>query len=181
MRRPLLLAALLLLGGCGETELEPVKPARPAEPQRAELGWQESYPSSGPRLVFAVDTLEITARGWSAKIAVTNSTAIPFELGAAPEELAFGLMLFADDDLGALESAAASGDLPAPRLAARIEPAPPDVLAPKQTWRATISAPGSLADGAFVRLSFGTLRARGEPPEGMEPTVIWITDRSYRL
>lgn len=96
MRRPLLLAAALLIAGCGGADPEPVKPARAAEPQRA-------------------------------------------------------------------------------------EPAPPDVLAPDQTWRATISSPGSLADGAFVRVSFGPLRAKGEPPAGMEPTVLWITDRSYRL
>ena len=67
------------------------------------------------------------------------------------------------------------------RLATRFEPLPPDVLSPKQTWRATISAPGSLVDGAYVRVSFGPRRAKGDPPEGMEPTVVWITDRSYRL
>ena len=55
------------------------------------------------------------------------------------------------------------------------------MLAPNQTWRATISAPGSLADGTYVRVSFGPLRAKGEPPEGMRPIVVWITDRSYRL
>jgi hypothetical protein len=182
MCRPLFLAAaVILLAGCGGAELEPVEMVRAAEPQRAELGWRESYPSSGQRLVFAVDTLEITAKGWSVKIAVTNSTAIPFELGAIPEPLAFGLMLFATDDLDELKDAAESGRLPAPRLAARFDPSPPDVLAPKQTWRATISSRGSLADGAFVRVSFGPLRARGEPPDGMEPTVLWITDRSYRL
>jgi hypothetical protein len=181
MRWPLVLAAVLLLAGCGEAAPEPVESVRAAEPQRAELNWRESYPSSGQRLVFVVHTLEVTTEGWSADIAVTNSTGIPFELGATPEPLAFGLMLFATGDLGELETAAESGQLPVPRLAARFDPAPPDVLAPRQTWRSTISAPGSLADGAYVRVSFGPLRARGKPPEGMEPTVLWITDRSYRL
>jgi hypothetical protein len=181
MRRPLVLAAVLLLAGCGGGELEQVKPVRAAEPKRVELGWRESYPSTGERLVFVVEALEITKRGWSADIAVTNSTEIPFELGAIPEPLAFGLMLFATGNLDELEQAAEAGRLPAPRLATRIEPAPPNELAPDQTWRATISAPGSLADGAFVRVSFGPLRARGEPPAGMEPVVHWITDRSYRL
>lgn len=181
MRRPLVLAAVLLLAGCGSGELERVKPVRAAEPQRAELGWRESYPSTGERLVFEVETLQITKQGWSADIAVTNSTEIPFELGALPEPLAFGLMLFATGSLDELEQAADAGQLPAPRLAARIKPTPPDELAPGQTWRTTISAPGSLADGSFVRVSFGPLRARGEPPAGMEPVVHWITDRSYRL
>lgn len=181
MRRPLLLAAVLLLAGCGGAEPAPVEVVRAAEPQQAELGWRENYPSSGQRLVFAVDTLEITATGWSAAIAVTNSTAIPFELGERRAELSYGLMLFATGDLGELDDAARSGRLPAPRLAARLEPSPPDVLAPRQTWRTTISAPGSLADGAYVRVSFGPLRAEGDPPPGIEPTVIWITDRSYRL
>ena len=89
-------------------------------------------------------------------------------------------MLFANNDLDELKEAADDGRLPPPRLAARFDPPPPDVLSPKQTWRASISAPGSLADGAYVRVSFGPLRANGHPPEGMEP-VVWITDRSYRL
>ena len=181
MRAPLLLLAVLLVAGCGGTELEPVVAGRAAEPQRAQLDWRESYPSSGQRLIFVVHTLQITEKGWSADIAVTNSTRIPFELGAVPEPLAFGLMLFANGDLDELQQAAENGQLPPPRLAARFDPAPPDELAPEQTWRTTISAPGSLADGAYVRLSFGPLRATGDPPEGMEPTVLWITDRSYRL
>ena len=181
MRRPLVLATVLLLAGCGGGALEQVQPVRAAEPQRVELGWRESYPSTGERLVFVVDAFEITKRGWSADVAVTNSTEIPFELGAIAEPLAFGLMLFATGNLDELEQAAEAGRLPAPRLATRIEPAPPNELAPDRTWRATISGPGSLADGAFVRVSFGPLRARGEPPAGMEPVVQWITDRSYRL
>jgi len=181
MRRPLVLAAVLLLAGCGSQELEPLKTDRAAEPQRAELGWRENYPSTGQRLVFVVDTLEVTKEGWSADIAVTNLTRIPFELGAAPEPLAFGLTLFANDDLDELKEASENGRLPPPRLAARFEPSPPDVLAPQQTWRTTMSAPGSLADGAYVRVSFGWLVAKGDPPENMVPRVHWTTDQSYRL
>jgi hypothetical protein len=181
MRAPLFLLAVLLLAGCGGAELEPVEASRAAEPQRAKLDWRESYPVSGQRLVFVVRTLEVTEEGWWADIAVTNSTRIPFELGATPEPFAFGVMLFANNDLDELQETAANGQLPPPRLAARFDPPPPDELAPKQTWRTTISAPGSLADGAYVRVSFGPLRAKGDPPEGMEPTVLWITDRSYRL
>jgi hypothetical protein len=182
MRAPLLLVAVLLVAGCGgAAELEPVQFASAAEPQRAELHWRESYPSSGQRLIFAVDSLEITKKGWSADIAVKNSTAISFALGSIPVSVAFGLMLFANDDPDEFKQAAKSGPLPAPRLATRFDPAPPDVLAPNQTWRATISAPGALADGAYVRVSFGQFQAMGDPPAGMRSIVIWITDRSYRL
>jgi hypothetical protein len=181
MRRPLFFAAVLLLAGCGGASPEPFKSVRTAEAQRAELAWLESYPSSGQRLLFEVQTLEVTAKGWSAKIAVTNSTRIPFELGQHRAELQYGLTLFATGDLGELEDAARAGKLPAPRLAERLVPSPPDVLAPGDTWRATISAPGSLPDGAYVRVSFGPLRAKGDAPKGMEATVLWITDRSYRL
>jgi hypothetical protein len=182
MRRRLLLVAVLLLAGCGDGgKLEPVDESRAAEPQRAELHWRESYPSSGQRLLFAVDSLEITAKGWSADIAVTNSTATSFDLGAVPAPSSFGLMLFANDSLEEFKKAAKSGRLPPPRTATRFDPALPDVLAPNQTWRGTISAPGSLAGGAYVRVSFGPLVAQGEPPDGTRSTVIWITDRSYRL
>jgi hypothetical protein len=56
------------------------------------------------------------------------------------------------------------------------------VLSPGETWRATISSRGSLADSAYVRISFGPLVAQGEPPPDMDQsTVVWITDESYRL
>lgn len=181
MRRPLILAAALLLAGCGGVEPEPLTPARAAEPQQAELGWRESYPASGERLVFVVDTLTVREDGWSVDVAVTNSTRIPFAAGGSRLNHAYGLMLFSTGDLAELEDAARAGELPALRRASTIKPEPPDVLAPKQTWRATLSAPGSLADGSYVRVSLGPFRAEGDPPGGIEPVVIWITDRAHRL
>ena len=178
MRWKLGLLAVVLLAGCGATsDLETVPPAHAAEPQRAQLRWRESYPPSGQRLRFAVDRLEILRDGWSAEIAVTNSTRIPFEL-ADPSQRVFGVMLFETANIDEITGAA---DLPPLRKAVKIEPEPPAVLAPNATWRATLSAPGSLAAGAFLRVSFGPLVARGTPPGGMEPTVVWITDKSYRL
>jgi hypothetical protein len=181
MRRPLILFAALLVAGCGGAEPEPLAPARAAEPQQTTLGWRESYPASGERLVFVVDKLTVRREGWSVDIAVTNSTRIPFEAGGSRVKLAYGLMLFATGDLAELEDATRDGGLPPVRQAEMIEPEPPEVLAPNETWRATLSAPGSLSDGSYVRVSFGPFEAQGEPPEGMERIVVWITDRAHRL
>jgi hypothetical protein len=182
MRRAPLLAAALLVAGCGTAaESGTVSLAGPAEPQRFELGWREAYPAARERLVFQVASLAVTANGWSADIAVTNSTKIPFELRDRGSLLDYGLMLFATGDLDELEERARNGVLPALRRARRIEPAPPLVLPPGATWRARLSAPGALADGSWARVSFGPLRARGEPPEAIEPVVVWITDHAQRL
>jgi hypothetical protein len=181
MRRALLLATALILAGCGDAEPPPLAPARAAEPQQAKLDWNESYPASGPRLVFAVDTLTVRDGGWSVDVAVTNLTSIPFAAGGSPTDLAYGLMLFTTDDLGELEDAARRGSLPAIRRARTIEPEPPTVIGPNETWHAKLSGPGSLADGTYVRVSLGPLRAKGKPPTGVEPVVVWITDRAHRL
>ena len=175
------LLAALLLAGCADPEPEPLGPARAAEPQQAKLGWRERYPASGPGLVFRVEALTVRANGWSAEVAVTNRTRIPFTAGREAIEHAYGLMLFATGDLGELEDAARADDLPAVRQATTIEPELPSVLRPGQTWRATLSAPGSLADGSWVRVSFGPLEAQGDPPEEMERVVVWITDRAHRI
>ncbi len=172
---------VLLVAGCGEEAAQPLSPARAAEPQAAELDWRESYPTTGRRLTFGVDSLDVTADGWSAVVSIENGTRIPFALGKRPLQLAFGLMLFEDGNLETLDEEARSGRLPPLREAVVIEPPPPAVLAPAQTWRATISAPGSLADSAYVRVSFGTLVAESEPPEGMLPSIVWVTDKAYRL
>ena len=180
MRRTVLLAVLLLTG-CGAAETEPVPPARAAEPQQVELDWVEIYPPTGERIRFAVDELDVRAEGWSVGIAVTNATRNSFELGVNRAQLSFGLMLFATGELDELEDANRAGRLPPVRLATTMEPPPPDVLAPGTTWHATLSGPGSLADGSYVRVAFGPLRAVGEPPQGMQPVLFWITDRSHRL
>jgi len=181
MRRTVLLAVLLLTGCAAAPESKRIPLARAAEPQHAELGWRESYPSKGERLRFDVDALDVRKDGWSVEIALSNDTHTTFELGVNPAQLSFGLMLFATGGLAELEAANRTGQLPPVRLAATMKPAPPDVLAPGATWRATLAGPGSLADGSYVRVSFGPLRAIGEPPQGMQPVVFWITDRSHKL
>ena len=182
MRRTLCLLAVVLLPGCAAAaETEPVPRARAAEPQRVSLDWLESYPSTGERIRFAVGELNVRADGWSVEIGVTNATRGSFELGRNRTELSFGLMLFATGDLQELEEANRQGRLPSVRLAATMKPPPPGVLGPGATWRATLSAPGSLADGSYVRVAFGPLRPVGDPPPGMQPVVFWITDRSHKL
>jgi hypothetical protein len=183
VRRTVLLALVLVLAGCGEAAVErPRAEPRAAGPQTAELGWREPYPTRGrERLVFEVESLEVTANGWSARIGVTNSTSVPFSARPSPTQSRYGLMLFESGDLTELEDAASSGGLPLAREAERVEPRPPAVLAPGASWRARIAASGSLPAGTYVRVVFGPLVAQGDPPPEIEPTVVWITDRAYRL
>jgi hypothetical protein len=187
MRRTGLLAVWLTVvsaTGCStvpEREAEPVPPARAAEPQQVDLRWRERYPASGAGLRFAVDELKVDEERWSVEISVTNDTPNSFELGTLGHELAFGLMLFGTGDVAELEEASREGDLPRARLAETIEPPPPDLLAPGETWSATLSGRGSLADGSYLRVVFGPFVPVGDPPEGMQSDVLWITDRSHRL
>ena len=185
MRRSVALLALAFLGaGCAATpepETGPLPPARAAEPQRVELGWREPHPSpQGSRLVFVVEELDVTENGWSARIGVENRTPYPFDVETGPSDYSFGLMLLPNGDLEALVEADREGNLPPVREATRVEPAPPQVLQPGARWEATISAPGSLADGAWVRLVFGTFVGRNDPPDEFR-RVVWFTDRSHRL
>ena len=181
MRRTVLLLAALLLAGCGSVEATPIEPAQPAEAQRAELGWSENLiaPEKG-QLVFEVASLAVTADGWSAEVAVSNRTTYRFDVDTGPSGYSFGLMLLPTGDQKTVERLNREGLLPAIRRARMIEPPPPTVLRPGATWRGTLSAPGSLADGSWVRVVFGTFYGRGDVPVELE-RVVWFTDRTYRL
>lgn len=175
------LTLTVLLAGCGTVAREPPQLREPAEPQQAVLNWRETYGDGVERLRFEVATLDVREDGWSARVAIENATDIPFELGKRPLAFRFGLMLFADGLQTTLDEANRAGALPPLREAVTIEPPPPDVLEPGGRWEATLAAPGRLADGSYARVVFGTLVAVGQPPDEMQPTVIWITDRSHRL
>jgi len=183
--RRLVLLAVLLLSGCGglaaSTEQEALVLAERAGPQRVDLGWRESYGDGGRALRFEVASLAVLEDGWTARIAIENTTDIPFKLGSEPLALVFGLMLFGDASVETLDEANRAGALPARRQAVEIDPEPPARLEPGDRWEATISAPGALPAGSHVRVVFGTLVAVGEPPGELQPTVVWITDRSTRL
>lgn len=183
MRRTVLLALVLVAAGCGAEAVERPRPEpRAAGPQQAELGWRETYPDrTRERLVFEVQSFEVTTAGWSARIALTNETSVPFAVRPSAGASRYGLMLFATGDLRELEEAGSAGRLPLVRPPDELEPPPPRVLAPGATWRARLAADGSLPADGYVRVVFGPLVAEGDAPEGMDPEVVWITDRSYRL
>lgn len=188
MRRRLLLAFLGLLVaasavGCGTTTTAPFVPSVKAPPQVARLDWREHYPAQKPALVFGVRSFAVTETGWRADISVENRSDVGWEVGAPrlTVERAFGVLLFPDDDLGELEARNREGTLPALRRATAYAPPLPQVLEPGDSWSGTISAPGPLAAGLWLRVSFGTFTSVGDPPPGAQPQVIWFTDHAYRL
>jgi hypothetical protein len=154
-----------------------------AGPQTAELGWQETYGEPGERIVFTVDGLEVTERGWRVKLGLRNATSIAYSVGdpRATLDRAFGLMLFSTGTLEELERLNAERRLPAVRAAASYEPQLPAILEPGSSWEGTIAAPGALVAGSWARVVFGALTAVGPPPEGLDERVVWITDHAYRL
>lgn len=176
-------AAAFGVAGCsGESPPSPSIPAAP--PQVATLDWVEAEPAKGPALVFGVRELRVTDRGWQADISIENRTAARFEIPPAVEssDRAFGLMLFIDGELSTLEEQSRRGTTPPVRVAQQTTPATPEILAPGATWRGTISAPGRLQSGAYVRVSFGPLEAVDDPPDGIPGNQFsWITDHAYRL
>jgi len=187
MRRPALLAAgaaavALLAAGCGSSGGSATVPELVrAPPQTADLGWTEQYPTGKSALVFGVSSFAVTRDGWAADISVENRTAVGWKVGDPTAELQFGVMLFPNNDLGALEQSSQNGDLPAIRQAVRFVPALPSVLAPGARWRGVMSAPGALAGSLWVRLSFGPFVSLGVPPNGAVSPVVWFTDHAHQL
>lgn len=188
MRRlaPLFLLALAV-AGCGGS-VATLPPPQAAPPQLAELAWSEQAGEPGSRVVFSVRTLEIVRGGWRAAVSIRNETSATFGLGGptlAPLR-SFGVMLFRTGDHGELESRNRAGTLPTLRPARSFDPPLPAVLRPGQAWVGTLTAPGALAAGLWVRVVFGSLVAVGELPQGLRALgvtnrLVWITDHAYRL
>ena len=176
------LGAVLLAAGCASGGSPPVIPPA-APPQAAELGWDERSPATGPALVFRVRRFAVTDGGWNSDVEIENATGIPWALGQNPVavEQSFGIMLFATGQMGELDQRNRTGDLPGLRAARRFDPELPARLEPGASWRGTISAPGTLAAGRWVRVAFGPLVAVGDPPDGMPRQFTWITDHTHRL
>ena len=154
-----------------------------ARPQSASLDWRETHGTPGEHLVFSVDSLQVTRHGWRRSVALENRSSVAYELGDPRATLnrSFGVMLFSTGKIEELNELNASNTLPAVRPAVRFEPALPRSSSPTRRWKGTISAPGSLAAGNWVRVVFGTLVSVGNPPEELGESVVWITDRAYRL
>ncbi len=154
-----------------------------AGPQSADLGWRETFGSPGQRLVFTVDWLEVTRRGWRARIGIENGSSVAYEVNDPRVTLdrAFGLMLFSTGDADELKQLNESGELPEPRPATGFSPALPALLEPRASWEGTMSASGALVAGSWARVVFGTLVAAGKPPDELPERIVWITDHAYRL
>lgn len=154
-----------------------------AGPQTAALGWRETYGTSSERVVFTVESLEVTETGWRARLGVENATSIAYSLGdpRATLDRAFGLMLFSSGDLEELERLNEERRLPAVRPAATYSPPLPAILEPGASWEGTVSAPGALVAGGWARVVFGALTSVGPPPDGVDERIVWITDHAHRL
>jgi hypothetical protein len=181
---PLLAAAALGLAACtttGEPATVPVRLAAP--PQTAKLEWLEPYTAKGPALVFGVASFTVTTDGWSADISVENRSDVGWKIVDRnhEDELGFGVMLFPTGSQKDAERLNNSLSLPTIRAATAYRPALPVVLEPGATWRGTISAPGALAGGLWVRIAFGPFSSVGEPPKGAQSPVTWFTDHTYQL
>jgi hypothetical protein len=180
-----LFLVVVVVAGCGSSST-PVPAIVKAPPQTARLAWEEPYPTGGAdgaALVFGVSSFTVTRDGWTADVSVENKSKVGWEVGGPRREaqLAFGVLLFPNDDLGELDRRNRSGDLPALRPATSYSPALPLVLRAGTTWKGTIAAPGALAGGLWVRLSFGTFVSVGKPPAGAQPQVVWFTDHAHQL
>ena len=121
MRRPVLLVALLL-AGCGPTETEPVQPARQAEPQRASSAGASAIrppaPGSVRRRQARRPSRRLVGRRRGHERHRNLVRGRPEPAPVRPDAVRHG-------QPRGLEQASRNGSLPAPRLAARLQPDPP--------------------------------------------------------
>jgi hypothetical protein len=159
----------------GDEESAP-ESSEAARPQVKQLGWRDSFGPPRAGFEFRVEWFEVLADGWRSRVSIENQSSVAFDVRDS-----FGLMLFSSGDQKELERRNENGTLPAPRPAVDYDPSLPDVLEPHSTWTGTISAPGSLVAGSWVRVVFGTLFAIGRTPDDLPERIGWITDDAYHL
>jgi hypothetical protein len=185
MRRVLVALAVVLAvlaAGC-TGDASTVKPASAAPPQEAQVGWVEPTSGQPLRLVFEVRRIEVLDDGWRADVAIRNDSGVAWAIGDpdVSPTLPFGVMLFATGDLDELERRNREGTLPGMREAHTVTPTPPAELQPGDAWEGSISAPGALAAGRWLRVVFGPLTASGDPPKELPSPLVWISDNAYEL
>jgi hypothetical protein len=184
-----LLVLPLVSLGCGASASRSSPPVtKAAGTQTAPLHWVETAGSAQSGLVFRVRTFSVTQGGWKAAISMTNETGATFLIDGYrdPLENAFGLMLFRTGSHVELEQRNAGLTLPVLRQAMTFAPPLPTTLRPDATWSGTVSAPGALPSGLWVRLVFGAFVPQPAMPEslrrqGAGNDLVWITDHAYRL
>ena len=160
------------------SESEPA-PSRPAPAQVARLDWHEKFGSAGERLEFGWDRFQVVRGGWRARISVTNDSRVAFDLDKPNRS--FGLMLFSSGKHEDLTERNSAGTLPPVRFGVSYDPPLPDALEPGETWEGTMSGPGALAAGSWVRIVFGYFDAIGAAPDVFKDPILWITDNAYYL
>ena len=153
--------------------------SEPAPVQDAKLNWHETLGPAGEQLQFGVVRFQVVPDGWRARVSVTNHSNVAFDL--QKPHRSFGLMLFSSGKHEDLTQRNGSSTLPPVRPALTYDPPLPDVLEPDKTWGGTMSAPGALAAGSWVRIVFGAFEAIGRAPDAFNGTLVWITDHAYHL
>jgi hypothetical protein len=159
----------------GDDAPEPSSSTR-AGPQKAVLGWRETFGTGQDQLVYTVDSLEVDAKGWRADVALENRTTTSFEV-VATQDVPFGVMLLSSGDHEELVELNEAGELPTIRPASRYDPQLPPILEPGESWSGTISAPGALVANSYVRIAFAALVSVVDSKDVRR----WITDETYRL
>lgn len=159
----------------GGDEAPQASRSAPAGPQKVVLGWRETYGTGREELVYTVESLEVLPHGWRAEVAFENRTSTSYEVVAT--HLPFGLMLLSTGDHDELLALNEAGELPTIRPASRYDPQLPRVLEPGDSWSGTISAPGALVAGSWVRIVFAGLVSVVDKDVARR----WITDRTYQL
>lgn len=147
-----------------------------ASEQTAVLGWEERTGEPGEQLVFSVETLQVLRNGWRADISLENHTTAAIRVMSTQRQ-PFGLMVLPTGNYAEFEQLVSDDALPAVRPAVRYVPRPPALLEPGDSWTGSISAPGALVAGSWVRVVFGGLVSVVRPRE----SFAWITDHTYHV
>ena len=177
----LLVAVLAAVAGCGLERVAVPQPSRRRRRRRGSPG--TSLPGRRRRRSSSASrAFTVTRTGWRAEISVENTSSVAWEVGDPRDaaQRAFGVLLFPERRprrARAPQPRRTTCPRSVPRRATRRRCRPRS--APGETWKGTIAAPGALAGGLWVRLSFGPFASVGDPPKGAQTPVVWFTDHAH--